>query len=985
MAFFGSKTTPDIKLSPDARNADAKADTKKTPEYQQNKLREQARSGGGWGGGNYGFSVADLPVAPKAEIAPLPEQEVKPEPIVLDLAPDANDKDMEHLLGILEAKGFYAVLKELDRIDNPHIEDDFHRLLVQYRKEGHTIPGLKGKHDQYGDATATTLFEVTVPVAEQQQGPGPVNQTLAEIITSMEQLYLALLPFFGMPDPVFFKRYVNQQVLFREHFTLELAVSDGREEAVFYVSVPLKRQDTFEKLVLALFPRARVREEKGDYNLFNPLGAVAVAESGLRRPYGFAIKTADGPQFHVDPMNVTLSAFSKLTREGEGAAIQILVAPAGEYFRRKITEYRQKLQNNKKGKSVNMIAHYLKIKQKDPLWRTGPTHILENIQEFFKDKSAKDSDDKARYKEQEKDPEALENIAKKLKTPTAGVKIRVIASARTQERADSIAHDVEATFSQYDDSNGNRFQFKRRHGAYAKALTRKFIWRLFDRDSWRLSFLPEWVDIFTESFLNHKVLAIMNVTELATVYHLTIHGGTSSREVKRTKSRQAPAPPHLPTQGILLGKNRYANSATDIYFMPEDRLRHLYTIGQTGTGKTTFLKNMIIQDIENGDGVCFIDPHGVDVVDILSRIPKERMDDVVYFDPAYLERPMGLNMLEYDPTRPEQKTFVVDEMFKIFKKLYGDVPEAFGPIFEQYFRNAAGLVVEDPETGSTLMDISRVLADEDFRHLKLSRSRNPVINHFWEDIAEQVKGEGDLRNVVPYITSKFDIFIANEIMRPIIGQQRSAFNFKEIMDNKKILLVNLSKGRLGDINANLIGLVLVGKIMMAALGRAEYLHTNPPPFYLYLDEFQNVTTDTIATILSEARKYRLSLTIAHQFIGQLEGDRIKESIKSAVFGNVGTMVIFRIGATDGTFLEPQFKPTFVQADMINLDNFNAYVKLLAEGRPVTPTFSMETLAFRSGDMAQIDAMKQMSYQRYGRPRDAVEEEIRQKYKSMHGK
>jgi hypothetical protein len=983
MAFFGSKTTPDIKLSPDARNADAKADAKKTPEHQMNKLREQARSGGGWGGGNYGFTAADLPVAPRAEMAVLEEPKPSPEAIVLDLAPDANDKDMEHLLGILERKGFYAVLKELDRLDNPHIEDDFHRLLVQYKKQGHAIPGLKGKYDEYGQSVDSTLFEITVPVAEQFQGPGPVNQTLAEIITSMEQLYLALLPFFGMPDPVFFKTYVNQQIIFREHFTLELAVSDGREEAVFYVSVPNKKQDTFEKLVLALFPRARVMEKKDDYNLFNQFGAVAVSESGLRRPYGLAIRTHE--MFHVDPMNVTLASFSKLTREGEGAAIQLVVAPSGEYFRRKVITFEKELKNPK-GRSPNYVAHDLKIKQRDPFWRTGPVKFWHAITSFFEDKKKKEEEDKARYAGQESHPQALASVDKKLKTPLAGVKVRAIASARTQDRADSILHDIEATFSQYDDSNGNRFQFKRRHGHGEKrTLTRKFIWRLFDRDSFRLSFMPEWLDIFTEPYINHKVLAIMNMTELATIYHLTIHGGTSSREVKRTKSRQAPAPPHLPAHGILLGKNRYANSSTDIFFTAEDRLRHLYTIGQTGTGKTTFLKNMIIQDIENGEGLCFIDPHGVDVVDILSRIPKERMDDVVYFDPAYLERPMGLNMLEYDTTRPEQKTFVVDEMFKIFKKLYGDVPEAFGPIFEQYFRNAAGLVVEDPETGSTLMDISRVLADEDFRHLKLSRSRNPVINHFWEDIAEQVKGEGDLRNVVPYITSKFDIFIANEIMRPIIGQQRSAFNFKEIMDNRKILLVNLSKGRLGDINANLIGLVLVGKIMMAALGRAEYLHTNPPPFYLYLDEFQNVTTDTIATILSEARKYRLSLTIAHQFIGQLEGDRIKESIKNAVFGNVGTMVIFRVGAADGTFLEPQFKPTFMQADMLNLDNYNAYVKLLAEGKPVTPTFSMETLAFRSGDMAQIDAMKQMSYQRYGRPRDAVEEEIRQKYKSMHGK
>ena len=377
--------------------------------------------------------------------------------------------------------------------------------------------------------------------------------------------------------------------------------------------------------------------------------------------------------------------------------------------------------------------------------------------------------------------------------------------------------------------------------------------------------------------------------------------------------------------------------------------------------------------------MCFIDPHGVDVLEILSRIPKERYDDLIYFDPAYTPRPMGLNMLEYDPRYPEQKTFVVDEMFKIFQKLYGAVPEAFGPIFEQYFRNATLLVLEDPDTGSTLMDISRVLSDEDFRALKLSRSRNPVVNHFWEDIAENVRGEGDLRNVVPYITSKFDIFIANEIMRPIVGQQRSAFNFKDIMDNKKILLVNLSKGRLGDLNSNLLGLVIVGKIMMTALQRTEYLHTNPPNFYLYIDEFQNVTTNTIATILSEARKFHLSMTMAHQYVSQLT-----KEIKESVFGNVGTMAVFRIGADDAEYIAKQFKPVFEETDFLKLDNYRAYLKLLAGDKPITP-FSLDTIRFHTGDFQNVDALKQLSYQRYGRDRESVEEEIRQKYNQMREK
>ena len=986
MAFgFGGRSTPDIKLSPDA----TRAETNKTPEHQMNKLREQARSGGAGGGGGGGRSGGrDAPLVPQAEAIPPPAPVAGEEAVVLDLTPDVNDKDMEHLLGILEEKGFFAALKELDRLDNPHIEDDFHRLLVQYRKEGHHIKGLPHHHHHsekpdYAAALDTTLFEITVPVAEQMQaGPGqPPSQTLAEIITAMEQLLNSMIPFFGMPDPVFFKEYTNAEIVLREHFTLELAVADGREEAIFYVSVPRKKEDTFEKLVLSLFPRARVREDKDDYNPFNQFGYTAACEFGLRRPYGLAVRTAD--QFNVDPLNVTLSAFSRLTREGEGAAFQLMVAPAGEFFTRKVKHLRHRILEKKE--HINMAAHKLRMKSKDPWWRVGPT-------EWWKEMtvSEKSEHDKAAHPGQESDPQALDGIAKKLKAPLVGTNLRLVASARTKERAEAILEDMKATFGQYEDAAGNRFHFwgGNAQGKKKRSILRRFIWRIFERGM-RVSIFPNWmghvIDLFWEPFINHKILAILNVTEVATIFHLTIHGATSSREVRRTKARQAPAPPNLPQKGVLLGQNRYANSVTPIYFTPDDRLRHLYTIGQTGTGKTTFLKNLIIQDIENGEGLCFIDPHGVDVMDILSRIPKERMDDVVYFDPAHLDRPMGLNMLEYDPRFPEQKTFVVDEMFKIFKKLYGDVPEAFGPIFEQYFRNAAGLVVEDPETGSTLMEISRVLADEDFRHLKLSRSRNPVINHFWEDIAEQVRGEGDLRNVVPYITSKFDIFIANEIMRPVVGQQRSAFNFKDIMDNKKILLVNLSKGRLGDINANLIGLVLVGKILMAALGRADYLHTNPAPFYLYLDEFQNVTTDTIATILSEARKYKLSLTIAHQFIGQLEGDRVKESIKNAVFGNVGTMVVFRVGSADATFLEKQYAPTFTPGDMINIDNYNAYVKLLADGRPVTPTFSMETLAFRSGDPAQIDALKNLSYQRYGRPRAAVEEEIAEKYKSMRGK
>ena len=416
-------------------------------------------------------------------------------------------------------------------------------------------------------------------------------------------------------------------------------------------------------------------------------------------------------------------------------------------------------------------------------------------------------------------------------------------------------------------------------------------------------------------------------------------------------SMSVPAPYDIATSGVLLGVNSYRNIDTNIFMASEDRLRHMYVIGQTGTGKSTLLKNMIIQDVIAGNGVCMIDPHGVDVLDVLANVPKERYEDVIYFDPSHTESPMALNMLEYDHTHPEQKTFVVNELFSIFQKLYGAVPESLGPMFEQYFRNATMLVIEDPESGCTLLDVSRVMANKEFRQMKLSKCKNPVVTQFWTEVAEKAGGEASLANIVPYITSKFDVFLANDIMRPIVAQEKSSFDFRDIMDNKKILLVNLSKGRLGDINANLIGLILVGKILMAALSRADMVHgasSNFPPFYLYIDEFQNITTNSISTILSEARKYKLSLNIAHQFIAQLE-----EGIRDAVFGNVGSICSFRIGAEDAEYLEKQFSPEFTAKDIMNIENRNAIIKMLVNGSPAK-AFNIRTLPPPAGNPGIVE-------------------------------
>jgi hypothetical protein len=531
--------------------------------------------------------------------------------------------------------------------------------------------------------------------------------------------------------------------------------------------------------------------------------------------------------------------------------------------------------------------------------------------------------------------------------------VRIVVSSGSPERARGLIAELEAPFNQFANTKGNRLTFRRTGFGPRKKLCRDFSYRLYVPSQE----LP------------------LSLRELTTLYHFPPQGINSAPHLKQSRFTDAPAPMGLPTEGIQIGTNNYRGKTTEVKLAPADRLRHLYVIGQTGTGKTGFLKTLIEQDIKNGNGVCFIDPHGNDILDVLAAVPPERYEDVIYFDPAYLDRPFGLNLLEYDPQHPEQKTFIVNEILAIFRRLYGDVPESMGPAFEQYFRNATLLVMEDPSTGSTLMDIGRVLSNAAFRNLKLSRSMNPIVNQFWNEIATKAEGEASLQNIVPYITNKFDDFTANDFMRPIIGQQNSSFNFREVMDSKKILLVNLSKGRLGERNANLLGLILVGKLFMAALSRADNPRGDFPPFYLYIDEFQNITTDSIPGILSEARKYKLSLTVAHQFLAQVD-----EKIRDAVFGNVGSMAAFRVGQEDGEFFGKLFAPTFEASDFTNIENRNAYVRLLAGGVPQKP-FNIKTLDLSEGNLAQVDDLRHLSYLTYGRDRATVEGAIRERFMS----
>ena len=839
-------------------------------------------------------------------------KESESDALVLKLHPESHDRKMEELLAILLDKGISNTLSLVVKMNNPHLDDDFHRFLVQYLYSTHKIPGLKEGTPLFKSLNMK-LFEITLP---DQENDEKNKKGLKELLGSMEQFYA------GMHSVGEGRENHN-----RNHFTLEIALAENTDHFIFYASIPAHKADLFEKQILGVHLNAKVTEVPDDYNIFTENGSVVGSYATLSNHEVYPIKMYDSMDY--DPLNIILNILTKLKKTGEGASIQFTICPEDDDMIRK---FHIVLSDVKDGMSV----------------RTASSMTRQFAKEFgslAKEMLFGSSKHKTEKKVNEK---AVENITEKMKSTIMAANIRIITSAETNIRAKQILSDIESSFNQFTEADRNGFNFNHPEGTNLSQLIHDFSYRVFSNDYG----MP------------------LNLKELSTIFHFPY--GIVSPQLKQAKAGIAPAPMEIGQEGIVLGVNSYRGVDTEIRMAREDRVRHMYVVGQTGTGKTNILLNMITQDILNGDGCCYIDPHGTDIQTILSRIPKERIDDVIYFDPAYTARPMGLNMLEFDPKYPEQKTFVVNELMSIFTKLF-DMKTSGGPMFEQYFKNSAFLIMEDPESGCTLLEISRVLSDKAFRDMKLSKCKNPIISQFWKN-AEQTTGDQSLANFVPYITSKFDNFISNDIMRPVVLQEKSVFNFREIMDNKKILLVNLSKGRLGEMNANLIGLVLVGKIQMAALSRVDMYGQKMNDFYLYIDEFQNVTTDSIASILSEARKYRLSLNIAHQYIAQLE-----DKIKDAVFGNVGSIAVFRVSTEDAQFLENKFKPTFTASDIMKLDNYNAYVSLLINGQPTKP-FNIKTLPPVNGTPELVESIKQLSYLKFGRLREEVEDEIMAKYK-----
>lgn len=818
----------------------------------------------------------------------------------------------EVILQVAETEGIKNALSVLEKFNDPYLTDDAHRLLIEYVKSGREMQNLKEGVPPW-QVLHMTLFEVTLPEIVENK-----DRAVKWLVSVMEQFYS------GMQNIGQGSKY--------EHMALEIAVSDKSSDIVFYVAVPNQYIDLFEKQLFSLFPNASLVEQKHDYNIFVENGTSLVAVADLQKHPIYPLRLADS--FEADPFNVLLNAFSKIEHEGGGAAVQFIVKNSGSSH---LNTYKS---------VIKKVADGMKVGE-----AISRSSVAGDLMGSVRDAIFSGSSDEHGTRSHSDSQDEIELFREKTAAPIVDVNVRIAVSAREDVRAKQILQEIQSTFFQYENTRGNKLKFKTATGGKLKKAIKAYSFREFNK---------------TEALP-------LSMSELSLMMHFPGQGIVSSPEFKQSRAGTAPAPVEMPQDGTLLGVNKHRGQDKNVYITDEDRLRHFYIIGQTGTGKSALMKNMIIQDIQAGHGVCMIEPHGTDIKDVLGAVPEERIDDVIYFDPSNLSQVIGLNMLEYDPDKPEQKTFVVNELFSIFQRLYGANPESMGPMFEQYFRNATLLVMEDPESGNTLMDISRVMSDATYRQHKLSKAKNPVVVEFWQGIATKAGGEASLENIVPYIVSKFDVFTANDYMRPIIGQQHSSFNFRKIMDEKKILLVNLSKGSLGEINSNLIGMIVVGKILMAALSRADGLTEDFPPFYLHIDEFQNVTTDSISSILSEARKYKLGLTVAHQYIAQLE-----EGIRDSIFGNVGSIAAFRVGSEDANFLEKQFEPVFTANDLINIPNRQSYLRVLANGTPQKP-FSISTIAPPEVSQANFERVRTASYSTYARDRIEVEKEINDRY------
>ncbi len=714
----------------------------------------------------------------------------------------------------------------------------------------------------------------------------------------------------------------------QRHMAFEIMASHGLID--YYVAVPIVLVDVVQQAVAAAYPSARL-EEVEDPNIFSKVGKLSGTIGGeftLKKSYAHPIATYE--ETKRDAMRAILNALAVSTKD-DGIGVQILLRPAPEGWTHTLKRTAEKIKRDRAlGKKSQIHGGSFARDIFEALWKAPNTD----------ERKDHDIDVQLTSVEQKE----VEGIEQKLAHPGYETLIRVVASSTTAARSQVLMKNVVAAFALFDSPSSNGFKFTVTKNV--EQFVTAFIFRFFPQE------------------LNSNIL---NSVELATIFHLPDQKNIPTSQLKRQSSKQVDGPRESLTEGFLLGYNVYRGVKKEIRLGTNDRRRHTYIIGQTGTGKSKLLENLALQDMLDGKGFAFIDPHGDSAEALLGMIPKERVEDVIYFNPGEMDNPVGLNLFEFDT--PDQRDFLVQEAIAMLYRLYDPGHTGIiGPRYEHWFRNAALTIMSDPN-GTSFIDIPQVFNDDAFAKEKLKYVTDQTVLDFWNKEMAQTS-DYHKSEVLGWFVSKFGAFLSNEMMRNIIGQTKSGFNLRDIMDNQKILLVNLSKGKTGELNSQLLGMIFVMKFQAAAMGRADTPEADRKDFALYVDEFQNFATDSFESILSEARKYRLNLILANQFVSQLT-DKIRE----AIIGNVGTIVSGRIGTTDAELMAKKFMPVFDAEDLTKLPNYEGVVVAQISGVPSSP-FSMlfpPPLGHPNPQLA--DALKRLSAAKYGKPRAEAEREI----------
>lgn len=727
------------------------------------------------------------------------------------------------------------------------------------------------------------------------------------------------------------------KVFGQRHIAFEIVATNGLIK--YYAVVPAVLTETVKQAIISAYPTARLEEIEPDCVFADEVttDTIAGGELTLKKEFIYPISTYEDSQ--RDASLALLNALS-VTKAGEGLAVQLLFRPTDGEWTKQSTAAVEKI---KKGHKI----------------RKGGTKFLyeiallgrDFIQAFFHPPDPREDAEHKNNDLTNLQQEEIAAIENKIKSPGFETLIRVVASSTSKERSEAMLSNLVAAFSQFDSQRYNGFRYDMLKDM--KKLAVDFVFRFFPRTN-RLN--------------------ILNSVELSSIFHLPAQNAIPTSQVERQATKQVDGPARLVTEGVLLGVNEFRGTKKEIRLSENDRRRHTYVIGSTGMGKSVLLTNVAYQDMVDGRGFAFIDPHGDAVELLLSKVPEDRIDDVIYFDPADIEHPVGMNMFEY--TTDDQKDFIVQEGINMLQNLFDPNNQGFfGPRGQHMFRNAALLLMSDPH-GATFIDIPQCFTDPEFVKSKLQYVTDKAVYDYWTKEFPASQKSNDAGEVITWFASKWGPFLSNTIMRNILGQTKSGFNIREIMDSKKIFLVNLSKGRLGDINSQLLGMILVMKFQQAAMSRADIPEDERRDFCLFVDEFQNFATESFESILSEARKYRLNLFLANQFMTQLT-DKIREGI----LGNVGTIMSGRLGVTDAELMERAFTPVFTAEDLHKQGNYQAIATVMMYNVPSAP-FTMALLPPMGEPNTELfESMKVYTAAKYGRARSEVEQEIKQRQQS----